>query len=118
MFLNLAEAEARARATLPAATYDYYAGGAADELTLAENRRAYDRLAVRPRVLVDVSRRDTSLSIAGTRCAAPILVAPMAFQRLAHPEGELAMARAAGALGLPMTASTFATCAQIGRAHV
>lgn len=110
-FLNLHEAEALARATLPAATFDYFAGGACDELTLAENRRAFDRIALRPRVLVDLSRRELGTTLLGTACAAPIVVAPMAFQRLAHPDGELGTARAAGSLGLLMTASTFSTCA-------
>jgi 4-hydroxymandelate oxidase len=109
-FCNLHEVEARARATLPAATFDYFAGGSCDELTLAENLRAFEALALRPRVLVDVSRRELGTSLLGTPVAAPIVVAPMAFQRLAHPDGELGMARAAGSLGLAMTASTFSTC--------
>ena len=109
-FLNLREVEALARARLPAETYDYYAGGANDEATLAENCRAFEAIALRYRVLVDVSRRSLDATLLGAPAAAPIVVAPMAFQRLAHPEGELAMARAAGALGLPFTASTFATC--------
>ena len=108
-FLNLHEAEAQARATLPAATFDYYAGGACDEVTLAENRRAFDALALRPRMLVDVSRRELAMTLLGAPSAAPILVAPMAFQRLAHADGELGMVRAAGSLGLIMTVSTFAT---------
>jgi 4-hydroxymandelate oxidase len=110
MFLNLQEAERLAQQRLPAPVYDYYAGGAGDELTLAENRRAFDRRALLPRMLVDVSRRDLRLTLLGAELAAPILVAPMAFQRLAHPDGELGTARAAGSLGLLMTASTFATC--------
>jgi isopentenyl diphosphate isomerase/L-lactate dehydrogenase-like FMN-dependent dehydrogenase len=109
-FLNLREVEALARARLPAATYDYFAGGANDEVTLAENCRAFETIALRYRVLVDVSRRSPAATLLGAPTAAPIVVAPMAFQRLAHPEGELAMARAAGSLGLPFTASTFATC--------
>jgi 4-hydroxymandelate oxidase len=108
-FLNLHEAEARARELLPAQTYDYFAGGAGDEVTLGANRRAFETLALRYRVLVDVSRRDLTTTLLGTRVEAPIVVAPMAFQRLAHPDGELATARAAVGLGLIMTASTFAT---------
>lgn len=109
-FFNLLEIEARARERLPTSVYDYYAGGAGDEVTLAENRRAFDRLSLLPRVLVDVSRRDLRVSLFGAKLAAPIVVAPMAFQRLAHPDGELGTARAAAGLGLLMTASTFATC--------
>jgi len=108
-FLNLHEVEVLARAKLPASTYDYFAGGACDEVTLAENRRAFDALALRYRVLVDVSKRDTSVTLLGETFPAPLVVAPMAFQRMAHPDGEVAMARAAGALGLLMTASTFST---------
>jgi len=108
-FLNLHEAEVLAREILPAPTYDYFAGGANDEITLDANRRAFDEMAIRFRVLVDVSRRDLSLPLLGSRVPAPLVVAPMAFQRLAHPDGELATARAAGALGLPMTLSTFST---------
>ena len=109
-FLNLHEVEALARAALPAQTYDYFAGGANDEVTLLANRRAFEALALRYRVLVDVSRRDCSTTLLGARVEAPIVVAPMAFQRLAHPEGELATTRAAAGLGLAMTASTFSTC--------
>jgi 4-hydroxymandelate oxidase len=109
MFLNLHEVEQLARERLPAPVYDYYAGGAGDELTVAENRRAFDRRVLLPRMLVDVSRRDLRLTLLGAELAAPILVAPMAFQRLAHPDGELGTARAAGSLGLLLTASTFAT---------
>jgi 4-hydroxymandelate oxidase len=108
-FLNLHEVEALARDTLPPATWDYFAGGAEDEITLRANRTAFEQLELRYRVLVDVSRRDTSLDLLGTRIPAPIVVAPMAFQRLAHPEGECAMARGAAAAGIPMTVSTFST---------
>ena len=108
-FLNLSEVEALAKAVLPAQTWDYYAGGANDELSLAANRRAFDEVALLPRVLVDVSRRDASCTLLGRTVPAPIVVAPMAFQLLAHPEGELGIARACSAVGLPMTVSTFAT---------
>jgi len=108
-FLNLHEVEALARATLPAATFDYFAGGACDEVTLAENRRAFEALALRYHVLTDVSRRELAVTLFEQTLAAPIVVAPMAFQRLAHPDGELGMARAAASLGLLLTASTFST---------
>ena len=110
-FLNLHEAEILAREILPAPTYDYFAGGANDEITLHANRQAFDALAIRYRVLVDVSRRDLSVRLLGAHVPAPLVVAPMAFQRLAHADGELGTARAAGALGLPMTLSTFSTVA-------
>ena len=82
-FVNLSEAEGSARERLPYPVYCYYAGGAHDEITLAENRRAYDHIALRPRVLVDVSRRDLSTTVLGERVALPVLVAPMAFLRMA-----------------------------------
>jgi 4-hydroxymandelate oxidase len=108
-FANLYELETLARDCLPAATFDYFAGGANDEITLRENSRAYDLLELHYRVMVDVSRRDTSLEILGRRFPSPVLVAPMAFQRLAHEDGELATARAAAATGSGMVLSTFST---------
>lgn len=108
-FVNLLELEALARERLPAGVYAYFAGGAADEITLRENRLAWERLPLRPRVLVDVSVRDASLELPGTRLEFPVLVAPMAMQRMAHPDGELATARAAAATGTTMVVSTLAT---------
>lgn len=107
--LNLAEYEALARTRLPAAVYDYYAGGADDEITLRANRWVYERLGLRPRVLVDVSRIDMSVELLGTRLALPVLLAPAAFLRLAHEEGDLAAARAARAAGTLLVTSTLAT---------
>jgi 4-hydroxymandelate oxidase len=108
-FLNLLELEAMARGRLDRNAADYFAGGACDEITLTENRRLLDAIRVYYRVLVDVSALDPSVSLLGRRYSAPILVAPMAFHRLAHPDGELATARAAASLGLPLVLSTFAT---------
>ncbi|HEU0076337.1 MAG TPA: alpha-hydroxy acid oxidase, partial [Longimicrobiaceae bacterium] len=110
--LNLPDVEAAARAKLPRMVYDYYAGGADDELTLRANRDAYRTVSLRPRVLVDVSRVDTSLELLGERLALPVLLAPTAFQKLAHPDGELASARAAHAAGtLMLSAGTLSTTA-------
>lgn len=103
---NLDEYEAAARALLPKSVYDYYAGGAEDELTLRWNRTAYRRYLFRPRVLVDASRVDPSVELLGERLRFPVLLAPTAFQRLAHPDGELATARAAAAAGTALIAST------------
>jgi 4-hydroxymandelate oxidase len=89
--------------------YEYYAGGACDEVSLRENRLAFERLALRYRVLVDVTTRDRSTTILGTRVPSPICIAPTAYHRLAHPDGELATARAAAATGTLMTMSTMAT---------
>ncbi|HLM42800.1 MAG TPA: alpha-hydroxy acid oxidase, partial [Myxococcaceae bacterium] len=85
--------EERARALLPQPVFDYYAGGAGDEDTLAANASAWSAVRLRPRVLRDVSHVDTSTTVLGTRVAAPVLVAPTAFHRLAHPLGELATAQ-------------------------
>jgi 4-hydroxymandelate oxidase len=107
--VNVFDFEALARQALLREAYDYYAGGAQDEVTLRENRAAYDRLALAYRVLVDVSRRDLTASVLGQPVAMPVLVAPTAFHRLATPEGELATARAAGAAGTVMILSTLST---------
>jgi 4-hydroxymandelate oxidase len=108
--LNLQEVEAAALAALPQMVRDYFAGGAGDEITLRACRAALERVTLRPRVLVDVSKRSQSVRVLGSEIAAPVLVAPMAFQRLAHDEGEIATARAAKAAGTVMILSTLATC--------
>jgi len=106
---NVAQYEEAARALLTPAIYDYYAGGAEDELTLRWNEAAFRKFALRPRVLVDVSRIDASVELLGDRLAFPVLLAPTAFQRLAHPDGELATARAAAAAGTVFVSSTLST---------
>jgi 4-hydroxymandelate oxidase len=106
---NLAEYEQAARDMLTPAAYDYYAGGAEDELTLRWNRAAFRRFMMRPRALVDVGRVDASVELLGERLSMPVLLAPTAFQRLAHPEGELATARAARAAGTVLVVSTLST---------
>jgi 4-hydroxymandelate oxidase len=87
--INLWELEARARELLPQMGYDYYASGANDEITLRENRTAYERIMLLPRMLVDVSVRDMSTTVLGEPVSMPILIAPTALQGLAHPEGEI-----------------------------
>jgi 4-hydroxymandelate oxidase len=89
--------------------YDYYAGGSEDEQTLDGNRAAFREVFLRPRALVGVGRVDTSTSVLGTPVSMPVLIAPTAYHRLAHKEGELATTRAAGAAGTLMVASTIAT---------
>jgi len=107
--VSLRELESDARARLRADVFDYYAGGAGDEITLRENGRAYDDVALRYRVLAGVGARDLSTTVVGVRLAAPILVAPMALQGLAHADGEVATARAAAARGSLMVVSTLAS---------
>jgi 4-hydroxymandelate oxidase len=104
--INVFDLEAIARERLSREAYDYYASGAQDEVTLRENRAAYERLSLAYRVLVDVSRRDMATTVLGQPVAMPILVAPTAFHRLATPEGEVATVRAAGAAGTVMILST------------
>lgn len=104
--MNLFELERSALERLPAMVRDYYAGGARDELCLRENRAAWGRWAIRHRVLVDVSACSTATTVLGAPVSSPILVAPTAFQRLAHPDGELATARAAGRAGTVMILSS------------
>jgi 4-hydroxymandelate oxidase len=98
-----------ARERLPKDVYDFYAGGAGDEWTLTENRRAFDRWSLRPRYLRGVGTPDPSTSILGAPISFPVLLAPWAYQRLAHPDGELASARAAAAAGTTIVVSSTAT---------
>ena len=107
--LSLDEFESAARAVLPVDVYDYFAGGAEDESTVRANRAAFSRYAFLPRVLVDVSAVDTAIELFGTRISSPILIAPTAFQKLAHPDGEAATARAAAAQRTIYVASTLST---------
>lgn len=106
--VTLADYEELARQRLPAMVYNYFAGGAGDELSLRRNRAAFDELLLSPRVLRDVSRLDTTLELFGAELAHPILLAPAAYHRLAHPEGELATARGAGAAGATLVVSCLA----------
>lgn len=107
--INLFEYETLAAQQLSAMALDYYASGAWDEITLRDNRAAYDRYKLRPRMLIDVSQRDLSTTVLGQTLSIPIAIAPMAFQCLAHPEGEMATAKAAAKLGTAIILSTLAT---------
>jgi isopentenyl diphosphate isomerase/L-lactate dehydrogenase-like FMN-dependent dehydrogenase len=107
--INVADFERVAAEKLDAATFGYFAGGAGDEVTLRDNVEAWRRARLRPRVLVDVSEVSTEAEVLGGRVSMPVLVAPVAFQRLADAGGEEAMARAATAAGTVMCLSTIAT---------
>ncbi len=107
--INLFEYHDLAAARLSDMAYGYYVGGAEDEVTLRRNREDFDRLSLRPRVLVDVSELDASAEILGFRSSFPVMVAPMAFMKLAHPQGDAAVVEAAAEAGLIATASTLAT---------
>ncbi len=94
---------------LPASVWDYIEGGAGAELTLHANRAAFDRISIRPRVLVDVSHCGTATSLLGSRLGTPVLVAPTAYHGQVHPDAELASVRGAGAAGTLFVTSTLAS---------
>lgn len=100
---------AAARAKLDQSVWDYIAGGSGDEVTLREDRAAYDRYRLRPRALVDVSHCELGTTLLGRPVSFPVGIAPMAFHRLVHADGETATVRAAGALDTLTVTSTFAS---------
>jgi len=106
--LTLDDYAQAARRSMEPAVWDFIEGGAGDERSLRANVSAYDRIALRPRVLTGVHDVDTSVSVFGRSWAAPIGIAPLAFHTIAHPDGEMATVRAAGSAGLPVVVSTFA----------
>jgi L-lactate dehydrogenase (cytochrome) len=99
----------KAKQALNARAYSYVAGGAGDEFTQRANRAAFDKWAVVPRVLRDVSRRDTSVELFGRRIPAPVLLGPVGALELVHDEADLAVARAAASVGVPMVFSNQAS---------
>jgi (S)-2-hydroxy-acid oxidase len=107
--VNLFEFEALAKLKLPKMVYDYYSSGADDQYTLADNIEAFKRLRLVPRVLVDISAQDISTTILGVPSSFPLVIAPTAMQRMAHPDGECATARAAAKNGVIMTLSSWST---------
>jgi isopentenyl diphosphate isomerase/L-lactate dehydrogenase-like FMN-dependent dehydrogenase len=107
--INVADFERVAAEKLDAGTLGYFAGGAGDEETLRENVEAWRRWRLRPRVLTGVGAASTGVELLGGPLSMPILVAPVAYQRLVDPEGEIAMARAAAEAGTAICLSTLAT---------
>ena len=103
------ELEDRAREKLAPGAFAFAAGGADDEITLADNIAAWRRLRLRPRMLRDVAAIDTGVSVPGARIAAPLMVAPTGRHRLFHPEGERATAHGAAAAGVPYVMATTST---------
>src|SRR5690348_13027358 len=97
--LNLADYERAAAERIAPMAWDYFAAGAHDQVTLRWNREAWEEIALHYRVLRGVGQRDTSIQLLGRRHPFPLVIAPTAFARLAHADGELAIARAAGAAG-------------------
>jgi 4-hydroxymandelate oxidase len=103
--------EPLARKRLTQMAYDYVRSGGADEITMRENRAGFGRLRLSPSVLVDVSQIDTRVNLFGGEFESPILLAPVAYHRLYHPEGEIGTARGASAAGTGFVISTFTTTA-------
>lgn len=104
--VTLADHERHARGKLDDNAWAYFAGGAADEITLAANRAAWDRIPLSTRVLRDLVGGHTRVQLLGRTLAHPVLLAPVAFQRMAHPDGEIATAFAAAAQGAGMVLSS------------
>lgn len=107
--VTLADHEQHARTQLDDNAWAYFSGGAADEISLRANRSAWDALPLWPRMLRPLAGGHTRVPLLGRTLAHPILLAPVAFQRMAHPDGELAMAYAAAALGAGVVLSTQAS---------
>jgi len=106
---NIDDIRLVARRRLPAGVFDYIDGAAEDELTMADNASAFGRVRIEPRILVDVAKVDASTVLLGRRLPYPLALAPTGFTRIAHWEGELAVARAAAKAGLPYALSTLGT---------
>ena len=107
--VTFGEWEARAAEILPRRAYDYVAGGAGDESTIRSNRRAFDRWALRPRMLMGNAQRDLGVSILGTASPVPLFLAPVGVQGILHRDGEIASARAACSRRIPLVVSSAAS---------
>ncbi|HKQ93666.1 MAG TPA: alpha-hydroxy-acid oxidizing protein, partial [Blastocatellia bacterium] len=107
--VSLSDFEGLARERVPRMAYEYISGGAADEITLRWNRESFDRIRLRPKILVDVSNLDTRVTLFGQELPFPILLAPTAYHRLVHPEGEIATVKGAALAGATLIASMLAT---------
>jgi 4-hydroxymandelate oxidase len=103
---DISDFQRAAKTVMSPMAWEYVSGGAADEITLRWNHEAYEHIRLKPRALVDVSRLDTRVRLLGRELAFPILLAPTAYQKLSHPDGELATARGAGAADTTMVVST------------
>ena len=106
---NVHDLRKAARRRLPRGVFDYIDGAAEDEIALANNSAAFSRIGFKPRVLRDVSEVDTSSVLLGSSMKMPLILAPTGFTRIAHSEGELAVARAAERAGLTYVLSTLST---------
>ena len=109
IFVNLSDYAKAAKDLLTSAAHEYYAGGAGDDITVSENQLAFQRIKLYPRMLIDVSQRDLHTTVLGHEIDFPVIVAPTAMAALAHPDKELAIARAVANAGSIMTLSTMST---------
>ncbi len=107
--LTLDDFESLAHQYISAAAYEYVAGGAGSDLTIADNRAAFNRIRLNPRVLIDVTSIDTKLSLLGRACEYPILLAPAGYHKLVHPEGENETVKGANLAEATLVASSFST---------
>ena len=108
---DILQFEPLARQRLSQMAYDYVRSGGADEITMRHNRQGFERLQLSTNVLVDVSKLDTRVNLFGSELDSPVLLAPVAYHRLYHPEGEVATARGASAAGTAFVVSSFTTTA-------
>ncbi|MEV5964827.1 alpha-hydroxy acid oxidase [Kribbella sp. NPDC051952] len=106
---TLTDYEQLAADALPQHIYDFVAGGSGSETTLSRNRAALDAITLTPRMLAGVAEPDLSCTLLGLQSTMPVAVAPMAYQRLLHPEGELLLASAAATAGIPFVISTLSS---------
>jgi (S)-mandelate dehydrogenase len=107
--LNIADLREIARRRVPGFAFEYVEGGAEDEATLRRNREAFSALRFVPPTLIDTSGRSLATSLFGRPCAAPLVIAPTGLNGMLHPDGDLGLARAAAAFGIPYTLSTLST---------
>jgi isopentenyl diphosphate isomerase/L-lactate dehydrogenase-like FMN-dependent dehydrogenase len=108
--VNVADYERLAEAACEPDYWGYVVGGAGDEVTLRDNVEAFGRFVLRPRMLVDVSEVTTTTTVLGTEIAMPLMIAPTSLQRMTHPDGEPALARAASEAGTVYTLSSLGSC--------
>lgn len=116
--ISLSDLELRARSILPVRAFDYIAGGAGLEHTIAHNRSAFDKYRIIPRMLKDVSERDTSVEIFGAKIPSPLLLSPVGVLELAHRDADLAVGRATARTGIPFIFSNQASVAMEEVSHV
>jgi (S)-mandelate dehydrogenase len=107
--LNIADLREVARRRVPGFAFEYVEGGAEDEATLRRNREAFSALRFVPQTLIDTSGRSLGTSVFGRPCAAPLAIAPTGLNGMLHPDGDIGLARAAAAFGIPYTLSTLST---------